>query len=518
MCLGRYELLAPVATGGMATVWAARLVGHHGFSKLVAIKTILPHLASEPQFERMFLEEARIASRIHHPNVCDIYEFGEDQGILYLAMEWVGGDSLAQILGRGTKAAAPIDVRLAGRIFADACGGLAAAHELVDPDGRSLEIVHRDISPQNVLVNENGVVKLADFGVAKALSQSSEKTTGQLKGKLSYMAPEYIEGADVDRRLDVYAMGVVLYEATLGRLPFCGDRDASVMDAILRGAPPKPRELAASYPRELEWIVLRAMARDPSARFASAEELRVALEEWLARSGPPVMQSAVARMVTGRVGLRLEDRRLHLRRTMRSLDEPAAVSTEHGALPFQSGAFAKAAAQAEMFLESGDPSLRLEPPVSVSPWSSASPSTLPPAPLAFEAPPRESRAPASLAPEKPRRNAKPEMIFAAVSIAMFVTLLIIGAQVVRRSARADLDAPLPARAAAVAPPPASAFEPPTMLELSDEPATPPASAAAPEAVVPVMSAGDLPNAQPAAPPLDPVMRRVTSEPVPPNPY
>ncbi|MBX3187806.1 MAG: serine/threonine protein kinase [Labilithrix sp.] len=510
MRLGRYELLAPVATGGMATVWAARLLGHHGFSKLVAIKTILPHLACERQFERMFLEEARIASNIHHPNVCDIYEFGEDQGILYLAMEWVGGDSLSHILGRGTKNATPIDVRIAARIFADACGGLAAAHDLVDADGRPLDIVHRDISPQNVLVNENGVVKLADFGVAKALGESSEKTVGQLKGKLSYMAPEYIEGEKVDRRIDVYAMGVVLYEATLARLPFVGERESALMEAILRGAPPKPSEVAVSYPRELEAIVLRAMARDPRGRFADAEQLGIALEEWLARSGPPVMQSAVARMVTGRVGLRIEDRRLHLKQTMRSLDEPGPASHERPSI--QSGAFVRAAPEAI------EPVIHSAPPASLSPWVRGAPST-PPPPPAFEAPPQSfTPAPAQATP--PRKNGAPELVFVAVSIAMFIALGVIGTQVLRRSTQSE---PAAAGRAFEAPPPAAQpVVAPTMIELPDDPPPAPASASTsasaegPDAV-PVMSAGDLPNAQPA-PAMNPVMRRVVSESVPPNPY
>src|SRR5262245_39975993 len=156
--LGRYELLIPIAKGGMARVWAARQHGQRGFTKLVAIKTILPHLARDAEFERMFLDEARIASMVHHPNVCEIYELGEEGRVLYLAMEWVMGESLAHMLRSGGKPT-PLDVRVVARIISDACAGLNAAHNTNDEEGRALGIVHRDVSPHNILVNENGHVK-----------------------------------------------------------------------------------------------------------------------------------------------------------------------------------------------------------------------------------------------------------------------------------------------------------------------------------------------------------------------
>lgn len=202
--LGRYELLVPIARGGMARVWAARQHGQRGFQKLVAIKTILPHLAEEPEFERMFLDEARIASGVHHPNVCEIYELGEDKRTLYLAMEWVNGDSLSRVLRASGKTEA-FDARVVARIVADACAGVHAAHELADDDGQPLGVVHRDMSPHNVLLTADGVTKVCDFGVAKALGQLHEQTSaGQLKGKISYMSPEQVTGAPIDRRSDVF--------------------------------------------------------------------------------------------------------------------------------------------------------------------------------------------------------------------------------------------------------------------------------------------------------------------------
>ncbi len=311
--LGRYELLLAIAKGGMARVWAARQHGQRGFSKTVAIKTILPHLAEEPEFERMFLDEARIAAMIHHPNVCEIYELGEEGKVLYLAMEWVNGESLVHIL-RSSGKMAPMEPRLCARIVADACAGLHAAHNLTDDEGRPMNVVHRDVSPHNILVGADGNVKVADFGVAKALGQMHSATiAGQVKGKIAYMSPEQIAGGPADRRIDVFAMGVVLYEATTGRRPFTGDGDPQVMHAIISGQFTPPTRLIRGYPPELERIVLTAMSQDPNGRYATSEKMRMALEEWLARSGQLVTQSNVGHFVQQRVGNVLDRRRDRIR-------------------------------------------------------------------------------------------------------------------------------------------------------------------------------------------------------------
>ncbi|HEY1956794.1 MAG TPA: serine/threonine-protein kinase [Polyangiaceae bacterium] len=311
--LGRYELLLAIAKGGMARVWAARQHGHRGFSKTVAIKTILPHLAEEPEFERMFLDEARIAALVHHPNVCEIYELGEEGKVLYLAMEWVNGESLVHIL-RSSGKMAPMEPRLCARIIADACAGLHAAHQLTDDMGKPMNVVHRDVSPHNILVGADGNVKVADFGVAKALGQMHSATVaGQVKGKIAYMAPEQIAGGAADRRIDIFAMGVTLYEATTGRRPFTGEGDPQVMHAILSGQFTPPSRIIRGYPPELEQIVLSAMSQDPAGRFGTAERMRMALEEYLARSGPIVSQSNVGAFVHQRVGGVLDRRRDRIR-------------------------------------------------------------------------------------------------------------------------------------------------------------------------------------------------------------
>ena len=310
--LGRYELLVPIARGGMARVWAARMNGQRGFQKLVALKTILPHLAEEPEFERMFLDEARIASGVHHPNVCEIYELGEEQRNLYLAMEWVSGDSFARVLRASGKVEA-IDPRVVGRVIADACAGLHAAHELTDEDGRALGVVHRDLSPHNILLTADGTAKVADFGVAKALGQLHEATSaGQLKGKIAYMAPEQVTGAGIDRRSDVFSLGCVLYEATTGQRPFRGDGDHQVMHAVLKGEVQPPTSLLRGYPQELERIVMRALSPQPILRYPTAERMRFALEEFLAR-GQLVTQSNVAQVVRARIGESIDRRKERIR-------------------------------------------------------------------------------------------------------------------------------------------------------------------------------------------------------------
>jgi len=312
--LGRYELLLPVAKGGMARVWAARQHGQRGFSKLVALKTILPHLAREAEFERMFLDEARIASMVHHPNVCEIYELAEDQRVLYLAMEWVGGDSLMHVLRARRPQGEAIDWRVAARIMADACAGLHAAHELTDDDNRPLNVVHRDVSPHNILVSVDGHVKVADFGVAKALGQMHQQTAaGQIKGKVAYMAPEQITGMAVDRRSDVFALGVCLYEATTGEQPFKGDGDHQVMHALLTNSFVAPARLIHGFPPGLDRIITCALSLHPAQRFATAQEMRIALEEWIAKTGPMVTAGHVAAAVRDRIGDVIDRRKEKIR-------------------------------------------------------------------------------------------------------------------------------------------------------------------------------------------------------------
>ncbi len=218
--LGRYELLVPIAKGGMGEVWAARWCGSRGFRRIVALKLVHRRTMLDPRIERMFIEEAAITAQIHHPNVVETIEFGEERDTLYLAMEWVEGETLSAII-RQANDRGGLPVAMSAHIVGEAGKGMHAAHELCDEAGNPLGLVHRDISPQNMIVSYRGVTKLLDFGVAKVTSKESNLTeVGELKGKFAYMSPEQLCGQPVDRRSDVFSLGVVLYMLTTGRHPF----------------------------------------------------------------------------------------------------------------------------------------------------------------------------------------------------------------------------------------------------------------------------------------------------------
>jgi len=280
--LGRYELLMPIAAGGMAMVWAARLKGTRGFQKIVAVKTMLPKLSEDDQFEKMFLDEASLASRVRHPHACEILDLGEQDGVLFLAMEWIDGVPLNQLM-KAAKSKGVIPIPVAVRILVQACSGLHAAHELADGAGKLIGLVHRDISPQNILVTYGGVAKVVDFGVAKATALGDGATqAGQLKGKVSYMAPEQVRGEHIDRRVDVFAMGIVLYALTTGKHPFRKESEGATLYAISAPDPViAPRKLVPDYPLALEDVVLKALAKDRDQRYLSAAELLKALDNAL---------------------------------------------------------------------------------------------------------------------------------------------------------------------------------------------------------------------------------------------
>jgi serine/threonine-protein kinase len=274
--LGRYELLHELAAGGMATVYLGRKRGAGGFERLVAIKCCHPHLSRDPAFVAMFLDEARLAARIHHPNVVATLDVSDDDA-LYFVMEYVEGTSLAEWITRLGSLGQRIPPALLLRVIIDGLGGLHAAHELRDHDGKSFQLVHRDMSPQNILIGLDGGTRIADFGIAKAESRATRTRTGQVKGKTGYMPPEQILGEPLDRRADVYAAGVVLWEALCGRRLFDGDSDAATINLVLSGQIPPPSSLADVSPA-LDSIVLGALRYRPDDRFPSAAELAEALE------------------------------------------------------------------------------------------------------------------------------------------------------------------------------------------------------------------------------------------------
>jgi serine/threonine protein kinase len=294
--VGEYQLLTPIGAGGMGRVWVARDSGSTGRTRLVAIKTALAEQGASEQFWKVLLDEARIASRISHPNVCAIHSADRERGIVFLVLDWSDGGSLRELLD-----AVPehrLETNIAVRIAARVCAGLHAVHELKDEDGQPLGVVHRDVSPQNVLISTTGQVRLTDFGVAKAKGQIHAPTqTGEVKGKLSYMAPEQVTTKDIDRRADVFAMGCVLYEATTGVRPFGGGDALATLYSLLEEPLTPPSARLAGYPPALEEIVLKALARDPKQRYQSAAEFGRALEAYLVKERTVVSDSDVGTML-----------------------------------------------------------------------------------------------------------------------------------------------------------------------------------------------------------------------------
>ena len=291
---GRYDKLAEIASGGMATVYLARAHGLGGFERLVAVKEMHPHLAKEPEFVAMFLDEARLAARIRHPNVVATLDVTEaEEGALSLVMEYVEGPSLQQILRRAVRQNDRVPVDVALRIFLDALAGLEAAHELADEQGVPLRIVHRDVSPQNILVSTDGITKLTDFGVARADSRLSSTRTGTVKGKVPYMAPEQIRSKPLDRRTDVYAAGAVLWEMLARRRLVKAESEVAMMYQITENAALSPREVIPEVPEAVAQVCMKALEKNPDERHASAADFADALEAAARADGVVVANARV---------------------------------------------------------------------------------------------------------------------------------------------------------------------------------------------------------------------------------
>jgi serine/threonine-protein kinase len=332
--LDRYELLCPLAYGGMASVWLARFGGRRGFERLVVVKMILPQYSQDPRFQEMFADEARIASRIEHGNVARILDVGEVDESTFLVMEWVDGDSLSKIARAAEQRGQRVPPGVALRIVADAAAGLHAAHVLRERDGTLLHVVHRDVSPQNILVSNAGTTVLIDFGVAKARDRVSQETSvGQLKGKIRYMAPEQALGREIDHRADIWALGAILYELFAGAPPFDGPNEVATLHKLTSGVP--PNALPPTVPDAVRAVVARALAYDPDARYASAAELNVALEAALLAIGQPTPVGAVAHF-TGQL---LEERKAARKRAV-----DAALASAHARDADRASSVAMAAA------------------------------------------------------------------------------------------------------------------------------------------------------------------------------
>jgi serine/threonine-protein kinase len=303
LLVGRYVLHGEIASGGMATVSFGRAAGAAGFSRAVAIKRLLPHLARDPEFRAMFVDEARLAARVRHPNVVPTLDVVAQDDELFLVMEYVAGESLAALL----RASPRVPASVAASIAIGALSGLHAAHEARGEDGRPLEIVHRDVSPHNILIGADGLARVLDFGIARATVRSRETRDGRLRGKISYMAPEQLRGAPATRRADVYATAVTLWEMLAGERLFDGESDAAVFGRVLEGVVRPPSAHAPVHPA-LDAVVMRGIDRDPEARFATALEMAEAIERaatvasarevsaWVAEIAGPVLADRARRV------------------------------------------------------------------------------------------------------------------------------------------------------------------------------------------------------------------------------
>jgi serine/threonine-protein kinase len=292
----------------MANLYLGKFAGPDGFEKLVAIKIIHDHLTSNPDFVKMFVDEARLVSRISHPNVAQIIELGRIGRTYFIAMEYVEGESVGAILRRDRP---PVEV--ACRIVADAAAGLHAAHELRSAEGELFNVVHRDVSPQNILVAYGGATKVVDFGVAQARGMLHTTKDGALRGKFGYMAPEQAQSRPVDRRADIYVLGIVLYELTTRRKLFKAESDSESLRKVLENEVTPPSQVVKDYPPALEQIVLRALQPSPDHRFQTGQEMQEAIEKFIVAYGDPVLPAHVGELMARIFKDRIEKKRRILR-------------------------------------------------------------------------------------------------------------------------------------------------------------------------------------------------------------
>jgi serine/threonine protein kinase len=295
----RYRVLEKLESGGMAEVFRAESEGLQGFRKQVAIKRVLPHLSSKKKFISMFLDEARLSAQLSHSNCVQVFDIGVGDSAFFIVMEFVDGANLKAIIEHIKKTGRDFPVEAAVYISLELCKGLAYAHELTDSNGVPLYIVHRDMSPPNVLITKHGEVKIVDFGLAKANSQLEKSEPGIIKGKFSYLAPEAAMGQDIDARTDIFAVGIILWELLAGQRLFLGDTDFQTVKKVQAAQVPSISQINKKVPQDLERIIARALAREPSQRYRTARELGLDLSKFMFRHGIPVSTFDIAQLVQG---------------------------------------------------------------------------------------------------------------------------------------------------------------------------------------------------------------------------
>jgi len=280
---GKYVLLDRVAVGGMAEIFLARQEGLEGFEKTIVIKRIRPHLSHQKSFVAMFLNEAKLAAQLNHPNIVQIYDLGKIAQSYFIAMECIVGRDMRRILPKAEAMGVEFPLVYALKIASSVCEGLYYAHQRTDPYGNPLRIVHRDVTPENIFVSFDGTVKILDFGIAKAANQIEQTRAGEIKGKLAYMSPEQCMGKSLDQRSDIFSLGAVLYEWVTGRKLFSGDSDVAILKSISDGKIVPPRQVRPDIPEAVEQILLKALATDRDERYQTAWELQNDLDRFLNR-------------------------------------------------------------------------------------------------------------------------------------------------------------------------------------------------------------------------------------------
>ncbi len=296
--LGKYFVGARLAAGGTASVYLARLAGPHNFERLVALKIIHEHLSDEQEFVNMFLDEANLAARLNHPNIVHLYELAKEEGELFLAMEYLHGQPLSQLSERAASLGISLPPDLVAWIGVRAAEGLSHAHELTDADGKPVGLVHRDISPHNIFVTYDGIVKVVDFGIARAEGRIAKTALGQLKGKFGYMSPEQALGHPFDHRADLFALGATLWEVALGARLFKGEDEVDTLRLVVESNVPPARELQPDFPEDLERVLHRALDPDPEQRYSSSAEIARDLGEVIEASGTRDHKQTLSTIIT----------------------------------------------------------------------------------------------------------------------------------------------------------------------------------------------------------------------------
>ncbi len=280
---GKYTLIDRIAVGGMAEIFLARQAGLEGFEKTIVIKRIRPHLSKQPNFVKMFLNEAKLAAQLNHPNIVQIYDLGRIGESYFIAMEYIFGRDMRRIIPKADALGIPFPMVYALKIASSVCEGLYYAHARTDMYGNALNIVHRDVTPENIFVSFDGTVKVLDFGIAKAANQIEQTRAGEIKGKLSYMSPEQCMGKPLDNRSDIFSMGVVLYEWLTGFKLFTGDSEVAILKSITEGKIYAPSYFKADIPEGVEAILMKALEKDRERRYQTAWEMQYDLDQFLSQ-------------------------------------------------------------------------------------------------------------------------------------------------------------------------------------------------------------------------------------------